>query len=546
MPMNPEEIFITSEKLEDFACLRICWSELSGDLPVMVDANVTCETSYPMTLDDLAEALENASSLPPGQFLLDWWIPLGKYFYEALCLNEIMTPTFDELADASEPDLPHTPEDLMFWIFVILAREADMIISDFFKSNGKDSMLVDNTTNQLFNTDAMLKQINYFTEDEEEDLPLTERRFVPEIKESFIVHRDNQLVISDLTKENKLLFRRFADELAENNNFVAIKFKAYAYFSGGPIYGQNYAKAAVLLKRLLVEFNFGYAANTLGYIYYDGKIDGTPDYEKAFFYFSAATLFDIAESRFKLADMYARGLYVSQDTDMAFNLINDLYNDERFSFEEGNTGNYFPETAYRMAIFFLNGKGSIPRSEVVNLYGVAYKYLLEAKCALRIRSEQGRHPGDDALLQDIDRAIGICSGNIPPVTEDTYVTQAPNLISEFIRSHNACLYMLNIREFKKVYRVSITRVFESLDKEAPAKSIVSQPWFGVCTYSDSISFKISKDSGFIADEYLKRNILFNAFNPEVIPGDDMMDLVFLNYDNVAAAFSTKDLIFTRP
>lgn len=544
--MNPEEIFITSEKLEDFACLRTTWSELSGNLPVMLDANITCETQYPMTLDDLAEALENASSMQPGQFLLDWWIPLGNYFYEALCLNEIMTPTFEELADASEPDIPSTPEDLMFWIFVILAREADMIISDFYKSNGKNKMLVENTTNDLFNTDAMLTQIQYFTEDEEEDLPITERRFVPEIKESFIVHRDNQLVISDLTKENKLLFRRFADELAENNNFVAIKFKAYAYFSGGPIYGQNYAKAVPLLNRLLVEFNFGYAANTLGYIYYDGKIDGNPDYEKAFFYFSAATLFNIAESKFKLADMYARGLYVSRDTDMAYNLINDLYNDERFNFEEGNTGNYFPETAYRMARFFMKGAGYLPGSEDINLFGVAYKYLLEARCAVLLRSEQGRRPGDEALLSDIEHAIEICSANIRPVKEDTYVTQAPNLLTEFIRSHNNCLYKIHIREFKKTYKVTITRVFESLDKEGPARSIVSQPWFGTCTFSDSITFKLSKDSCFIADEFLKRDIKFNAFNPETTPGDDMMELVFLYYDEIVAAFSTKDLIFMRP
>ncbi|MBO4460058.1 MAG: sel1 repeat family protein [Clostridiales bacterium] len=546
MSMDPEELFLTIDKLEDFACLRITWSELCGNIPPMTDMNVTCEAPYPMTLEDLSEALENASSLPPAQFLLDWWIPLGKHFYEALCLNEIMVPVFDELADASEPDLPLTAEDLMFWIFVIIAREADMIIEDFFKSNGRDTVLVDNTTNDLFNIDGLLTQINYFEEDEEDELPLTERHFIPEIKEGFIVHRDNQLVISDLTKENKLLFRRFADELAESGNFVAIKLKAYAYFSGNPIYGQNYAKAEALLKRLLVEFNFGYAANTLGYIYFDGKIDGVPDYEKAYFYFSAATLFDIAESRFKLAEMYMKGLYISRDTDMAYNLINNLYNDERFRFEKGNISNYFPETAYRMAMFFLSGKDSIPRSESVNIYGIAYKYLLEARCAALIRAGQNRRPGDDALLADIDRAIKIASENIPPLLGDTYVTQAANLIIEFIRSHSNCLYKLHIKEFKKMYKVTITRQFESLDQEHPARSVISHPWFGTCDYSDSITFKVSKESGFIHEDFLKKDILFNAFNLEETPGDDMMEMIFLNYDQIVAAFSTKDIILIRP
>ena len=546
MPTDPMEIFVTSDKLEDFCCLRTTWTELCDNIPLMTDVNVTFETQYPMTLDDLEEALENAGSMEPAQFLLDWWIPLGKFFYEALCLHEIMTPTFEDLPDASEPDLPLSAEDLMYWIFVIIARQADMLIGDFFDSKGDNKTLVESTTNELFNIDAILTQINYFRDDEEDELPVTERHFIPEIKESFITHRDNELVIADLNKENRLLFRRFADELADSGSFVAIKFKAYAYFSGGPVYGQDYSKAAVLLKRLLREFNFGYAANTLGYIYFDGKIDGTPDYEKAYFYFSAATLFDIAESKFKLADMYMHGLFVSQDTDMAYNLINDLYNDERYRFESGNTGGYFPEVAYRMGMFFLGGNGNIPNSESVNLYGVAYKYLLEAKCASSIRSDHGKRPGDVQLQNDIDNAIKSVIDKLPPPLKDTYTTSSANILLEFIRSHSNCLYEILVREFKTMYKVTITRVFESLDKEEPSKSIMSHPWFGTCDYTDNISFKISKTSGFVIDEYVGHKIKFNAINVESDPGDELMEIVFMDFDDVACAISTKDLIILRP
>lgn len=546
MPTDPMEIFVTSDKLEDFCCLRTTWTELCDNIPLMTDVNVTFETQYPMTLDDLEEALENAGSMEPAQFLLDWWIPLGKFFYEALCLHEIMTPTFEDLPDASEPDLPLSSEDLMYWIFVIIAREADMLIGDFFNSKGDNKTLVESTTNELFNIDAILTQINYFRDDEDDELPVTERHFIPEIKESFITHRDNELVIADLNKENRLLFRRFADELADSGSFVAIKFKAYAYFSGGPIYGQDYSKAAVLLKRLLSEFNFGYAANTLGYIYFDGKIDGNPDYEKAYFYFSAATLFDIAESKFKLADMYMHGLFVSQDTDMAYNLINDLYNDERYRFESGNTGGYFPEIAYRMGMFFLGGKGNIPNSESVNLYGVAYKYLLEAKCASAIRSDYGKRPGDAPLQNDIDNAIKSVIDKLPPPLKDTYTTTSANILLEFIRSHSNCLYEIFVKEYKTMYKVTITRVFESLDKDEPSKSVISHPWFGTCDYTDNISFKISKTSGFVIDEYEGHKIKFNSINVESDPGDELMEIVFMDFDDVACAISTKDLIILRP
>lgn len=149
MPTDPMEIFVTSDKLEDFCCLRTTWTELCDNIPLMTDVNVTFETQYPMTLDDLEEALENAGSMEPAQFLLDWWIPLGKFFYEALCLHEIMTPTFEDLPDASEPDLPLSSEDLMYWIFVIIAREADMLIGDFFNSKGDNKTLVESTTNEL-------------------------------------------------------------------------------------------------------------------------------------------------------------------------------------------------------------------------------------------------------------------------------------------------------------------------------------------------------------------------------------------------------------
>ena len=83
-------------------------------------------------------------------------------------------------------------------------------------------------------------------------------------------------------------------------------------YLGGIYYEQeNYPLAEKYYLAAYEHGNKGIASG-LGFIYFYGRV-GTPDYEKAFRYFSEAKDLGDKEAAMKLADMYERGLGVAKD-----------------------------------------------------------------------------------------------------------------------------------------------------------------------------------------------------------------------------------------
>ena len=67
--------------------------------------------------------------------------------------------------------------------------------------------------------------------------------------------------------------------------------------------------------RIIDSVSFSFAIiERIGYIYYYGRCwDGQPQYDEAFRYFSVGAAGGIYESRYKLADMFAKGYGVVQN-----------------------------------------------------------------------------------------------------------------------------------------------------------------------------------------------------------------------------------------
>ena len=98
MRKHDSYIFVTQDKLADFARYNIGLADILNidldDIPELEPDVFDFENDYPMSLDDLKSALENFRDEDTDvyEFLLNWWYPTLLYFYDSLCLDEVMGP----------------------------------------------------------------------------------------------------------------------------------------------------------------------------------------------------------------------------------------------------------------------------------------------------------------------------------------------------------------------------------------------------------------------------------------------------------------------
>ena len=125
-------IFVTQNKLEDFARYDIGMSDLAEDgnddshAGYMEGISVECENSYPIQVTDLITAVENFrdENITIYDFLYEWWYPVMVYFYRSLCLDSLM-PTPEDVGRMEVPPFPITEDDMILTIFNIIGRIAN-------------------------------------------------------------------------------------------------------------------------------------------------------------------------------------------------------------------------------------------------------------------------------------------------------------------------------------------------------------------------------------------------------------------------------------
>ena len=308
-------IFLTLNKLMDFARFAADWNDIAADCGCDPMADCEFEGSYALSLNDVKEALEYVrdSRITIDKFLMGWWFPLVLKCDEALMIRDIFTGVIPH-AGIMEPSLPMTDDDMLVYVLDLLA--------DF--SNSEEGRYSSALVTDYLDIELILDEIEMYEEDNQ--LPVTERRFSERMREKFIMQLDNDMLLGDSDEDTRQLWKKFTDELAQTGNFNAMRIKAYACYGGNCVYECDWAESARLLEKLWRDFSFGQAANTLGYIYYYGRLDpaGKPDYEKAFFYFSIGSTYGIVESKYKLADMFVNGQYVARNERLARSLVGEL------------------------------------------------------------------------------------------------------------------------------------------------------------------------------------------------------------------------------
>ena len=536
---NDNIIFITTNKLADFARFATDWNEIASDCGADPLADCEFESTYPMTLADLKEALEYVrdGKVTIGRFLLGWWFPLILKCDEALMLRDIFTGTPD--AVRMEPSLPVTDDDMLMYVLDELSSFSDIDLNRYSALPVSD----------LLDLDLILEEIEMFEEDN--DKPVADRRFSERMREKFIMQLDNDVLLGDSDDDTKAIWRKFTDELADLGNFNAMRIKAYACYGGNSVYECDWKESARLLDILWREHSFGQAANTLGYIYYYGRLDpeGKPDYEKAFFYFSIGSTYGIVESKYKLADMFVNGYYVARNDKLAREIIGDLYHETRYRFENGDFGCDFADLAYRMGKIFKDASNyeldSISRKGALE---VAKIYLLQARFAIDQRINTDYSYGDDKVKDNIDRLLKDVSSSLPSSSQTIYHSYNPVFVSLFTDAKPGSRYELSLKHLKSGnLKCRITRVVPK--GASPSLSLVVLPWFDECVFTEHIEFTLGG-----IDEVTSQYDIFDINSKvdgisidsarSVETGrDDLFTMVFLNNGSPVVQVTAEEIIY---
>ena len=120
-----------------------------------------------------------------------WWCPITTYFYEDLCLDELLGPDPDNICDLPLPPLPETDEDMIVTVILKIAK-----IADNFDENGG---FPKGTASEVLGLPNLINMIENY--EENKDLPPEERTYTRDQMITFLNHWDNSLLLSDARED---------------------------------------------------------------------------------------------------------------------------------------------------------------------------------------------------------------------------------------------------------------------------------------------------------------------------------------------------------
>ena len=299
---------------------------------------------------------------------------------------------------------------------------------------------------------------------------------------------------------------------------------------------------------LLKEFGFGYAANALGFIYYDGKLTGKPDFDKAFAYFAIASNYGIAEAKLKFADMLLLGDAGNPDPILAYNTYLQVYHDARIRFESGDYSSNLPESAIRIA----RALKLFPDQKVKRL-----KLLLEATYSAFVRYQNNKMYSDlefsKEVQAEIDKAINEFTKDDPVKINSGWqqlgLDDVNDVFDDFAGPPFPAYYTVGVRKLKSNrYKLTIKR--HSLFPDAyPPLSLSVQPWLLRAGLCDNLVFTVPPECGNDAMDYLARTGEEGTFDKLVVRSNEQKNasrFSFVRNGQVVLGFEAGKIFFNKP
>ena len=498
MQDNPRVIKISDYSLEAFAVYNNDFYDVTLlPLAATKDIIIECKRDRKFTLNDLAQVLEKVivSKNDAAVFFFTWFEPLILHFYDVLKLDRLYGEGNASIEAYRLTMMPVTDDDLLAWMLsYILSLYRDMSL-----------VQVHVPASEYINAEALLRMIDY--QDEENMLPVEERHYMEEIKDDFIRELDNDLILKDADRYTKKLFIRYVNELCELNNFNALRIKGFACLGGNSVFKCDFREAARCMEILWKEGGFGYAANTLGFICLEGRLtDGVPDYDQAFRYFSIGHAFGISESTFKLAEMFMEGVCVAKNPEMAASLLEHLYIDARYRFEQEDFEGAFAEAAMHMGQLQLKVFNDNPVGFKF-MHDQALDFFLQSKYALMRRSPYGMSHSDRKISEIVDERLRELSAGVK-VYKSSYTTSYPGPVRDFLSYRPSGTYSLELKVLKNSkIKITIRRISSKNETISPL-TLLTYREFLCCDLTDNVTVtgneakvvSIDSDSELIFDD----------------------------------------------
>ncbi len=376
--MKLETVTVKSNEIRQFLSGGLSFSEITENRPLPFD--IKCRRKENLTCGLLLAAVSRSLDMPEPADKLRSFI---QYVFAVtrLCVlpteDDINSRKYDGIgADAQEILCPDD-EDVIFYVINTVAKKPSAI-----------------TISALKNCQELLSM-----HIEGKNKPIDEREYPDFIMEQFIEKFGEKEAMNAASDKEIMFYRIFTDRLSDKGNKLALKKKAMGCFGhGNRAYEQDFKTSLECLNRLYAIDGDPFVANFIGSIYLHGYA-GETDYKKAYEYFSVGAFAGYYESLYSMGDIFAKGLGVKKQPNIANKLYSDVYNATFDDFRQQRFDYEFPDAAYRLGICYLEGIGCD-----VDFY-LAYLYFLQAEFALKKRMETADWYGDEDLATDINSKI---------------------------------------------------------------------------------------------------------------------------------------------
>ena len=370
--------------------------------------NIKAEGTYEITAADIREALKNIGRTEDClNTFKEWFWLIINIFYDNLDIKQ----RYDEELFT---DVPETEGEIFSVVYGLceklywrleehfsqredFERYTIKFESGFDWDEGRDVKQLERSAYRSACEDIISRVDAYMYN---KGLPREQWMYSDSEKQHILAAYEEADSLKELSEEELYLYKSFVNDLYEKGDRHAMAILAWGYYEGNEAFEQDWYLSERYLKELFDATGDPYAANSLGYIYYYGRVnDGVPDYERAFRFFSFGALAGIDESRYKAADMLINGLGTRKNSDMGLNLIVDGYQEAMADFCDGNYDNKLADYALRM--------GNACRDNLIYGMGLrdAYKFYLEAEFAIKKRRETCEEYGDDQVETNIKNEI---------------------------------------------------------------------------------------------------------------------------------------------
>ena len=397
-----ELTFVPTITITDAELQRFCRFEISLEklLQGNIDSEFIIHGKYQIRAEDLLSAIRNFRNMKISEtdFAKQWFWPIRDRFYDVIGIDKAAN-FFEE---ASTWDGVPNEETVFSYVW-----------------NALDEGYVWKTP---IDFDMLSQEIEIWQANKEK--PVMERAFTFHQKMACLSFWDKRdLSVADAWVKN--LYRKLSDEFCEEAPAIILKMnspecknpdadiynflvgvmrnRAYAcYDTNHAIYEHDWYQAQEGLLQLLALTSAGASSDAykLGCIYYEGYCNnGTPEYDKAFKYFSISAADANDEACLRLADMFYYGYGIRQNKGISTGLVFRTYYHLLKKVYNGEFDNSFAEAALRMGLIEEAGRsGCLPQ------YDEAYYYYLQARYAIRKRMTSSKQHNSE-IAERIEKAI---------------------------------------------------------------------------------------------------------------------------------------------